>query len=472
MAANRAPSKSWFSGGVGRSARAAIVLLGAYLFVVNAGGLYLVRATARAEERNLDQYLGVLGRSLVEPPRDYFAILQFLTDPSTGGIDEDALADYSNSTDWRNLSDALRGVANESFITSAELLTPAGVVIQTSRNEELTDAERERHRDEDRESIAAAAAGVASSPRLTSIDMAKRQYLPVRTTAGTVVAVLRLEVNPQPFRTLKRLRDRLFLGFAGSGVLLGLLWWSTVRLTRRAIEAERAASRADRLRSLGTMTAGIAHELRNPLNILLLQIEEMRSIAAGLCDDPARGELAQTAADMKTEADRLKALTEQFLAFSRSSAEQSFEVRLVRAGDVAAETFRWWSKGLDPRLRTATLENNAGDVRVFFAEDPLKQVLMNLLRNADEAIGAQPGEVSLSLERRGPFVEIAVADSGPGIATEIAEHIFDPFFTTRAEGTGLGLSISRALAESAGGSLMVEPSSRGARFVLRLRCQS
>jgi signal transduction histidine kinase len=103
-------------------------------------------------------------------------------------------------------------------------------------------------------------------------------------------------------------------------------------------------------------------------------------------------------------------------------------------------------------------------------EDKLRQVMLNLLRNADEAIGDKDGAITITLRRQQGNVQISVTDTGPGIPVDVASQVFDPFFTTRADGTGLGLSVSRAIAEAAGGSLTVQSTlGEGAVFVLTLR---
>ncbi|HMX63705.1 MAG TPA: ATP-binding protein, partial [Candidatus Sumerlaeota bacterium] len=131
---------------------------------------------------------------------------------------------------------------------------------------------------------------------------------------------------------------------------------------------------------------------------------------------------------------------------------------------------KMWSRGLSPELRTVSNHSDAPDAAVFFPADRLRQIVLNLLRNADEALGKNKGEIRVIVARdKANQASITVTDNGPGISDNILDQIFDPFFTTRAEGTGLGLSLSRAFAQAGGGTLTAESEEgKGAKFVLVL----
>jgi signal transduction histidine kinase len=283
-----------------------------------------------------------------------------------------------------------------------------------------------------------------------------------------VVAILRMEGDN--FERLVTLRSRLFFGLLLSMGVLLFLWFWTLKMVKRTIEAERSAAQSDRLRALGTMTAGIAHEIRNPLGIISLQAEELKALSAEVADPTLREALQATTADLQKEARRLKDLTHSFLAFSKASSATNKEAPRVDVNGCVEGTVRLWQKGLRPELRTVRFEPAARTVSAIMQEDRLKQILLNLLRNADEALGSQVGEITVAVEPSGNHVRISIRDNGPGISREAQAQIFDPFFTTRAEGTGLGLSLSRALAEAAKGNLEVNSElGAGATFTLTLR---
>lgn len=455
---------------VARSAQLAIILLGAFLAVLISGGLVGTRYIGREMDNFLPDYLELVGRGVTSPPRDYFWFLEFVYDPYTGGLEAESLATYRQSTAWRDLATSLQGAAREPLVSSVYLLTPAGDIIMGSDGETPPVAERGVFRAEEAAAIKEASAGrvarVGGETRLE--DPRKRVYMPLRDERGRTVALLRLEVSPDRLRRGNVLRNRLFVGSLLASGLLLFLWLLLMQLVRRAIEAERVMNQGDRLRAMGTMTAGLAHEIRNPLGILSLQIEELRAVARGLSDDNARTPMLRIAEDMRAETKRLKTLTEQFLHFTRLETESGKPI-VFPVEKCLDPLVKMWARGLDPQTRTVTCVVESPEIKMRFDEDRFRQIILNLLRNADDALGKQKGEISIRASLRQGFVEVTVRDNGPGIDPAHLGQIFDPFFTTRPEGTGLGLSLSRAFAESAGGSLTVESEhGKGALFLLRL----
>jgi signal transduction histidine kinase len=179
--------------------------------------------------------------------------------------------------------------------------------------------------------------------------------------------------------------------------------------------------------------------------------------------------MASTLSDLHQEVKRLKGLTQSFLDFTKASEPQGAPGERINLSSETNETVSLWRKGLDPSRRDVRVELPAGPIMVAFPKDRLRQILLNLLRNADEALAGEKGTIQISLERAAGRVMLVVGDSGPGIPPGAHEQIFDPFFTTRAEGTGLGLSLSRALAQAAGGTLVAaNRPGGGAVFTLTL----
>lgn len=464
-----------------RSAQWAIIGLGIYLVVLFLSGVILLQLVIRNQQNFLPDYLTLVGRTITDPPRDYFFFLEFLTDPETGDLDEEQIAYYSELLPWENVADSLRAASGEKLVQSAHLLTPAGEIILNDEGEVPGPLERSRFVQREGDWIAQAAEGDVYIPPQQPITGKRLAFLPVRIkaedgSAGKVVGVLRMEtVNPR-FGDLARLRNRMIVGFILSGAVLGFLYFVTVRLVRRVIEAEQAASQADRLRAMGTMTAGIAHEIRNPLGIVTLQIEEMRALLDSVEDEKLRATFEAITADLQEEARRLKNLTEQFVKFSGGGEAEHIEPVEIDTVEQISRLVKIWEKGLSPEKRRVSLHLPEGAeeqarCRATFTHDGLRQVLLNLLRNADEAIGERKGEIRIDVRRRQDEVEISVADNGPGIDPATQRQLFDPFFTTKSSGTGLGLSLSRSLAQSAGGDLTVASTAgKGARFVLTLPC--
>jgi two-component system NtrC family sensor kinase len=225
-------------------------------------------------------------------------------------------------------------------------------------------------------------------------------------------------------------------------------------MTAALKEHERKLVESEKLAGIGRLAAGVAHEINNPLGVIL-----------GYAKLLGRKATSATAADLaviEEEALRAKEIVEGLLDLSRP----------LPAG-VEPIDLRELSEDVVSRLREARLLDGV-EVHVEGAAsapghpEKLRQVLVNLVRNAAEAAGAG-GRIEVSLGEWEGSAEVAVADSGPGIAAEHRARLFEPFFTTKPKGTGLGLAVSRAIARAHGGELAAEaPPNGGARFALRL----
>ena len=452
----------------------AVAALGVTLLALNLGVFGLLRLLTHQQEQYLGEYLELVGRAIAEPPRDYFWILEVVADPATGEVYEDAFQAYRDSLDWRNLEDSLSGALREGLIREASLVSRAGYVLIVARQEEGANEgllPLDRLPSGELPAVQEAWHGDFTTPdERPGPAVAERLYFPLRDEGGQTLAVIRLDVHPDSYTALHELHNRLVFGFLAGSAVLVALWILTARAIRRSIHAERAASQADRLRALGTLTAGLAHEIRNPLGIIQLQIEELREALAKPGDPKLKELIRENIQGLQDETRRIRNLTGRFLQFSRRSSEEEDPAPELDAAQVTAQIVRMWSKGLNPERRKVEVTNQAhGALHVRFPQDRLTQILINLLRNADEAIGERQGRIRVSLAQRAGAVEIAVADDGPGIDAPTLRRIFDPFFTTRPEGTGLGLSLSRTYAEAYGGSLEADSApGSGSVFTLRL----
>ena len=239
-----------------------------------------------------------------------------------------------------------------------------------------------------------------------------------------------------------------------------------VRLHAEKRELARRAQITEKLAAVGTMTAGLSHEIRNPLNAAALQLSVLERRVRRLSEALQPG-LLEPLLLVRDEIRRLDHILEDFLQFARPREfrPEPVEVRplLRRVVDLLGSQ----AEARHVRLELAEEEGTQGP-SVSGEEERLRQVLINLTLNALEAT-PDGGLVRLSMSREGDLARITVDDSGPGIPQEVRDRIFEPFFTTKAQGSGLGLPIVHAIVTQHGGTLEVGSAPEGgARFLLQL----
>jgi two-component system, NtrC family, sensor histidine kinase HydH len=237
-----------------------------------------------------------------------------------------------------------------------------------------------------------------------------------------------------------------------------------VRLKHDKRDLSRRAQVAEKLAAVGTMTAGLSHEIRNPLNAAALQLQVLERRIRKL-EQPSQPLLLEPLGLVRDEIRRLDQLLEDFLQLARP---REFNPRPVPPGPLLGRIIDFMQE--DAERRGITLERELGDVRPIRGdEERLRQVLMNLALNALDA-APRGGTVRMSAlpDPRGDVV-ILVEDTGVGIPEEVAQRIFEPFYTTKPSGSGLGLPIVHQIVTQHGGTIEVKRSTLGgARFELRL----
>jgi len=227
--------------------------------------------------------------------------------------------------------------------------------------------------------------------------------------------------------------------------------------------AEEQIAQTDKLASIGQLSAGIAHEINNPLGIILgftqLLIRH---------EDP-QSEKYQDLKTIEKHVRNCKTIVEDLLNFARTSSPDENLIRI----DTALEDVLKFIHQHGDHDRIEVVKNYDPEVpQMFLDEKKIKQVFMNLLLNARHAMGNE-GRLSLSTEYHPESrqVVIKIADTGYGIEKRNLSRIFDPFFTTKptGEGTGLGLSVSYGIIKNHGGDITVDSKvGRGANFSIRL----
>lgn len=234
-------------------------------------------------------------------------------------------------------------------------------------------------------------------------------------------------------------------------------------------ETRDAAVQAGKLATLGQMSAGISHELNQPLAALQTFADNARTLLL-------RGRPAEAAENLETISDlvgRAGRIVRQLKTFARKEAATPQAVAVTSAIEHALTI-------IEPRRRETGAHIAVGECApglcVLAEAGRLEQVLVNLMRNGLDAMngsptGIQPPCLDIGAERMGARVAIRIRDHGPGLAAEVLDHLFEPFYTTKpvGEGLGLGLAISLSIVESYGGTLSAHNADEGgAEFVLIL----
>ena len=249
-----------------------------------------------------------------------------------------------------------------------------------------------------------------------------------------------------------------------AGVGVTFLLFALYRLL--ALRWFEAVARQRHLATIGAMAAGVAHEIKNPLTSI--------KGAAQLLQHDLRGQADAAAPSLSylelviSEVDRLNSVVEEFLAFARPPQPRLAPVQvnaLLEAVLKLQRTAFGPQIVVQPSLAPALPSISADS-------DQVKQVLVNILKNAVEAIG-EAGTIGVATraQRQGrrPGVSIEIEDSGPGLSPEHLAHLFEPFHTSKPKGSGLGLAITRRLVEAHGGAITIgNRAPAGARVVLWL----
>jgi signal transduction histidine kinase len=223
----------------------------------------------------------------------------------------------------------------------------------------------------------------------------------------------------------------------------------------RLVARERS-TQAERVLAIQTLSAGLAHEVRNPLNSAKLQLELLDRRLRRDGEDP---KLMESIEIIHHELERLTHLLKEFLAFARPSdlTLGDHDILAIARGIAAAERPLAEARG-------ATLQV-AGNGPLIARVDnhKLQQILQNLVRNAIEAV-TTGGHVTVAATGDDEQIYLAVEDDGPGIPEQIQRRIYEPFFSTKESGTGLGMSIVHSMVTLHGGTIAINTSPRGTRF--------
>ena len=244
----------------------------------------------------------------------------------------------------------------------------------------------------------------------------------------------------------------------GERIFLGIIADLSERKARdrRIQDLQSEMLHVSRLTDMGQVATGLAHELNQPLTAILNYTNAGLDIAQESGDPELKtvlGKIAEQASRAGNIIRRLRAFVEK-RGPNRSEEDIAHTVdEAIRLGQINAA-----ERGIKLRVNV-----EQALPKVLIDRIQIQQVLINLMKNAAEAMEPSPfRELTVTISQAAPnFVQIALADTGPGISAEMAEKLFQPFVTTKAHGMGMGLSICRGIIESHGGRLRLEPNPGG-----------
>ena len=303
--------------------------------------------------------------------------------------------------------------------------------------------------------------------RLTLLQPVDAEVASARRAAALIVAIVTLALAGLIFA----LRQRATLARRRTAELEEAVAQRTAALRRemaeradseaRAADLREALRQANRLASLGQITASVAHETAQPVAAIRTYAQSSDILLGRGAIDEVRGNLGAIA----RLADRIGAVTSQLRGFARRRSGELRPIAIAEVIDGAVLI-------LKEQLRAATLDRPTLDpaLTVIGGKVRLEQVLVILMQNALEAMAEQDDRrIALTLTQDEGAVRLTVADNGPGIAPKVAAKLFTPFVTSRQQGLGLGLVIAQDIMEEMGGALRLLPSPQGASFEIAMR---
>jgi two-component system NtrC family sensor kinase len=229
------------------------------------------------------------------------------------------------------------------------------------------------------------------------------------------------------------------------------------RMVAALANAQAQALSNERLAAIGKMAAHVTHEIRNPLSSIGLNIELLEEELATRATDETPAEPAALLKAIAREVERLEHLSEEYLRLARLPSPR---MEAEDIAGVAREVVEFSRAEIERAECTVRLDVAESLPPVLFDEAQIRQALLNLLRNAREAMPGG-GAIEVIVRAEGMSVVVRVEDRGGGIPDEIRARVFDPFFSTKGEGTGLGLAITRQIVAAHGGSVTAEPRDGG-----------
>jgi signal transduction histidine kinase len=227
-------------------------------------------------------------------------------------------------------------------------------------------------------------------------------------------------------------------------------------------ELEDVANRKERLSELGDLAAGVAHEIRNPLNGISIAAQRLM---AEFVPRENSEEFRSFTQQIKSEAGRLNDIVTRFLSLARGQADKKDRIDLSQT---IIDTIQFLKLDSD-KSGAVIVPKVEKDISLSGSEDRIKQLLINLIRNSLEACQSIEGKIVVSLVSSNNCAHLTIKDNGQGIPAEIQRKIFNPYFTTKKNGTGLGLAIVHQIVEEFNGQIDLKSSpEKGTEFLIKI----
>lgn len=413
----------------------------AYAVIIAAVAVGLLRLYSGAREQ-LDQALGqrllAVAGSLAEMT-DGQALLSY------------SLGDTTNNTYLATLSDQYATIARAQNLSEITLTNPLDRTVILSTSASLPAGEPNDYWDLDPVAVESAVAGKATATRLYALGgtgalKQKSAHAPVLNYVADgsyAVAIVTVSGSPDFFEALDDLRLGAYVTAALVLVVLLLMGVFLWQINQALARYRASILRQENLAAMGRMTAGIAHEIRNPLGIIRGAGQHLQRVLA------EQGIEDEIAAFIPEEVDRLDHILSGYLAFGadKDAVVERFDLALSVRRSLDLVRGELTSAGVEVRssepLPTAMV---SGDPR------RMQQVLLNLLLNARDAL-PDGGRIDLTMEVAEGRVRLRVADNGTGLGTVPEARLFEPFWTSKEKGSGLGLAMSRHIMEDMRGGL-------------------
>lgn len=230
---------------------------------------------------------------------------------------------------------------------------------------------------------------------------------------------------------------------------------------------KRTIAKIERFAALGDFGAGIAHEINNPLAIILGRTQSLRIRIDK--DQYSKKDVVDTIDKVETAVKRISKIVNSLRLMTKDSSEE--QASLVSVTTLLEDIEAVWSARLKNNGFEFTLENNFPDGMFLIKRTQVAHSLFNLISNSFEYLKNQDQKwIKIEVSENAGKIHIAITDSGNGISEEVRQKMFEPFFTTKevGKGTGLGLSIARGVAEDNAGELIYDANSPNTRFIFAL----